>query len=140
MYNDTLKSFFKEEAPDIKNELDFIVLSRSGVSKRTLGRLLDFSGMTLTQMSQILPVSKRTIQRYEESEKFSPDVSEHLIQIAKVLSRGYEVLGDKKKLTAWLNAPLLSLGQQTPISLMDTNIGMQLILKELGRLEHGVYS
>lgn len=140
MYTDTLKSLFQEEAPNLNNELDFIALSRSGVSKRTLGRLLEFSGMTLTQMSHILPISKRTIQRYDASQKFSPNVSEHLIQIAKVLSRGYEVLCDKKKLAAWLNTPLLSLDQQPPMSLMDTTIGMQLIIKELGRLEHGVYS
>jgi putative toxin-antitoxin system antitoxin component (TIGR02293 family) len=140
MYNDTLKSLFKDETPELINELDVIALSRGGVSKRTLGRLLDFSGMTLTQLSQLLPISKRTIQRYDESKKSSPDVSEQLIQIGKVLSRGHDVLGDKQKLTAWLNAPLFSLDQQTPMSLMDTTMGTQLILKELGRLEHGVYS
>jgi uncharacterized protein (DUF2384 family) len=35
---------------------------------------------------------------------------------------------------------LLALGGQKPIDLLDTSFGTKLLIKELGRMEHGVYS
>ncbi|NBC64826.1 MAG: DUF2384 domain-containing protein [Bacteroidetes bacterium] len=35
---------------------------------------------------------------------------------------------------------LVGLDGQTPLSLLDTNFGIRMIMNELGRLEHGVYS
>jgi uncharacterized protein (DUF2384 family) len=38
-----------------------------------------------------------------------------------------------------MNAPCTALGERTPISLINTQIGIDMVIDELGRIEHGVY-
>jgi len=142
MVQETLQTLFIDEgiSTPIESEMDFIALARKGVTKRTLQRLADYGGISIKSLAQLLPISERTIQRYEDSKKFSPDVSEHLIVIARVLFRGHEVFSDKEALNQWLTTSILGLGQRTPLSLLDTSFGAQLVMDELGRLERGVYS
>lgn len=142
MSEDRLKNFLEDEgiAYSVDNDMDLIELSRRGIPKKTLKSLADYSSISIKSLSQLLPVSERTIQRYAEDDKFKSDVSEHIILIARVLFRADEVFGNRKDLKEWLTTPQLGLGERTPLSLLDTSFGAQLVIDELGRLEHGVYS
>lgn len=129
-----------EQPIHFDNDLELIQLARRGVSKKTLLKLAEYGSISLKTLAQLLPVSERTIQRYKESDTFSTDVSEHLLLIAKVIAKGYEVFNSREDLHNWLHAPLISLGRRTPLSLLDTSFGAQLVIDTLGRLEHGIYS
>ncbi|MEX0608087.1 MAG: antitoxin Xre/MbcA/ParS toxin-binding domain-containing protein [Balneolaceae bacterium] len=122
------------------SDMDMIEMARKGVSKKSLLNLSKLGSIPVKKLSELLPVSERTIQRYKNHEKFNSDVSEHLILIAKVLFRAEEVFENKNKMQNWLQTPLLGFGQKTPLSLLDTSFGAQLLMDELGRLEQGVYS
>ncbi|MEX0720737.1 MAG: antitoxin Xre/MbcA/ParS toxin-binding domain-containing protein [Balneolaceae bacterium] len=141
MDNKNYEIIFEEAvAYSTGNEMDMIEMARKGVSKKSLLNLSKLGSIPVKQLSELLPVSERTIQRYSNKEKFNSDVSEHLILIAKVLLRAVEVFEDKKSMRSWLQTPLLGFGQKTPLSLLDTSFGAQLVMDELGRLEQGVYS
>jgi uncharacterized protein (DUF2384 family) len=38
----------------------------------------------------------------------------------------------------WIHAPNPSLGKQQPLTLLDTDIGVQQVDQVLGRIEHGI--
>ena len=40
----------------------------------------------------------------------------------------------------WMNSEIQGLGFEKPLSLLDTSIGIQILINELGRLEHGIVS
>jgi putative toxin-antitoxin system antitoxin component (TIGR02293 family) len=65
-------------------------------------------------------------------------VSEHILQLAEVAARGVEVFGDKAAFLAWLHHANTALGHQTPVSLLSSRFGAEIVLDELGRLEHGI--
>jgi putative toxin-antitoxin system antitoxin component (TIGR02293 family) len=67
-------------------------------------------------------------------------VSERLIDLARLFHRGMEVFDEKEKFLLWLNRPNKSLDNQLPIELIETNMGMDLVMDELLKIEHGVFS
>lgn len=54
-------------------------------------------------------------------------------------SRAMEVFGTREKALRWLNTPVRSLGDQTPLSLLNTPEGVAQVQDTLGRVEHGIW-
>jgi len=124
---------------EIENEMDLINVSRTGLPRKTLDILAERLGVTMEKLSRLLHISLRTIQRKSKMEHLSVHVSEQILSIAEVIRRGQEVLGDGDQLEIWLHSEIPSLGDKKPIDLMDTTFGTQILLKILGRIEHGIY-
>lgn len=59
--------------------------------------------------------------------------------IIEVAARAMEIFGTREKALRWLNAPLHSLGDRTPLSLLDTPEGVARVQDTLGRVERGVW-
>jgi putative toxin-antitoxin system antitoxin component (TIGR02293 family) len=120
--------------------MDLVKLSKKGVSRGALNHLIKHSSLTLQQMAALLPVTVRTIQRYSTEDRFSPAVSEQIISIAQIMARGEEVFGDCIQFKAWLNRKSPALSNKKPFDLLSSRFGGNLIIDELGRIEHGVIS
>jgi putative toxin-antitoxin system antitoxin component (TIGR02293 family) len=119
---------------------DLIVLSHHGVTKDALLNLTRYLCFSLKQIGQLLPISERTIQRYSRRKHFSRPVSEQILQIAEVAARGVQVFEDKDNFLAWMKQSNVALGGKSPESMLSTRFGTQMVLDELGRIEHGVVS
>jgi putative toxin-antitoxin system antitoxin component (TIGR02293 family) len=124
----------------LRSRSDLIKLGKIGLTKASLLHLADYLGLTLSKMADLLPITERTIQRYSDDQHFSPSVSEHILQIAECAANGTRVFEDKGNFLAWLHHPNKALGQQTPMSLMSSRFGSEMVLDVLGRIEHGVFS
>jgi putative toxin-antitoxin system antitoxin component (TIGR02293 family) len=124
----------------LRNRIDLIELGKIGLKKAALLHLADYLDLTLSQMAELLPITERTIQRYSDDQHFSPSVSEHILQIAICTAVGIKVFEDKGKFLAWLRHPNRALGQQTPMSLLSSRFGSEMVLDVLGRFEYGVFS
>lgn len=138
----TIEKIFQEEGIEspIQNRLDLVKLARKGISKKSILKLSELLSISLKDFAELLPVTERTIQRYNSNTRFKSDISEHVILIAEVIVKGLEVFQNQDDLKKWLNTPNRTLGNTEPIELLDTSFGSQLIIDELGRIEHGVYS
>ncbi|MEX2572899.1 MAG: antitoxin Xre/MbcA/ParS toxin-binding domain-containing protein [Balneolaceae bacterium] len=141
MSNMTIDEIFKEESSRaVQTRMDLIDLARKGITKRSLRRLSEISSITVKELAELLPISLRQFQRYDEEKRMKRDVSEHVILIAEVFLKGMDIFDSPEELKLWLKSPLLSFGQRTPFGLLDTSYGVQMVMDELGRMEHGVYS
>jgi putative toxin-antitoxin system antitoxin component (TIGR02293 family) len=47
---------------------------------------------------------------------------------------------DTQAATHWFTQPAMGLGNQTPISMVTTDVGAQLVIHFIGQLEHGNYA
>jgi putative toxin-antitoxin system antitoxin component (TIGR02293 family) len=124
----------------IQNRMDLVELSKKGVTKNALRHLAKFLSFTMSQMAALLPVTERTIQRYAPRKHFNRVVSEQILQIAEVAAKGAEVFEDKDKFLAWMDHPNRGLGDKKPLGLLNSRFGAEMVLDELGRIEHGVFS
>ncbi len=125
---------------NIASRMDLIELGSKGVTKDALLRLASSLSMSINEMAKLLPVTERTIQRYKPKQRFNQVVSEQVLQIAEVTVRGGKVFGDREKFLSWMKSPSPALGNRTPASLLRSRFGTELVLDELGRIEHGLIS
>jgi putative toxin-antitoxin system antitoxin component (TIGR02293 family) len=122
------------------DETDIIDIIRKGISKKSLDHLIAQIGYTLTDIASVLHVSDRNLRRYAPSEKLSTEQSERLVEIARLYAKGEDVFGSIEVFNNWMNSTVRALGNTTPKSFLDTSLGIRLLTKELGRIEHGVFA
>ncbi len=125
---------------EIKSPYDLMELARQGLVRSAMDSLAQLLEVSTKDLVQYLPISERTLQRYDENKKLSPELSDHLIQIAKVYARVVDVFGDRARAVEWLKYPSHALGGVTPMSCLDNFSGIELVKDELGRIEYGVYA
>ena len=120
-------------------ESDLIPIIRKGLSKKNLDHLMSTTGLDLGFMATILHVSERTLHRYSDSTILNPEISERIIEIARLYAKGEEVFSDLTSFKTWMSYPSKSLGSKAPKDFLDTSLGIKLLEDELGRIEYGVY-
>lgn len=124
----------------LETGMDRYELSRAGIPKRALLNLMTNLNFSLRSMSTLLNIAERTIQRKRDDELLDIYTSEQVIQIAEVYSRGSEVFASAKNFQGWMNTENIAFGRKTPMELLPSRYGAQMILDEIGRIEYGVFS
>ncbi len=124
----------------VENVADFIRCIRAGVPKKALDNLVEVTGIGNSEMAGIVRTSERTLRRYSANQKLNAEQSERVIELAKVYSRGEEVFGSLDSFREWMNSTVLAFGNKKPKELLDTSLGIEMIMDELGRIEHGIFA
>lgn len=133
------RDFSPSVRPIFPNDpISSIRLIKAGISKKSLDDLLSVTGLTSLEIAEILHVSERTLRNYVPSTLLNPEMSERILEIAQLYERGSEVFGSLDSFKHYINSENLALGNQTPKSFLDTSVGIQFLLQELGKIEHGI--
>jgi len=91
------------------------------------------------EWATILHTTTRTLDRYKEkNSSFKSQQSERILEIKQLYGKGLEVFGDRVGFDQWLILENLPLGRIRPIDLLDTAVGIQMVMDELVRIEHGI--
>ena len=94
---------------------------------------------TLQEWSDILHISERTLHRYAKANSNFPfSVVDRILQIDKVIKRGIHVFGSLEKFIEWLRINPPALEGRISISSLRSIEGINLVLTQLGRIEHGI--
>ena len=94
---------------------------------------------TQKEWADILHISERTLQRYShDNGSFNSSVVDRLLQIRKVFQRGNEVFGSYAKFNLWLRGNPYMLEGQLSIHSLASIEGINNVLTQLGRIEHGI--
>jgi putative toxin-antitoxin system antitoxin component (TIGR02293 family) len=122
------------------SEQEWIKKIRSGLPCSTVSTLASKMDVPQKDVAAWLHTTTRTIQRtIEANTPLGLDLSDRVAQLIRVYCRCRDVFRDDKKVSAWLKSPNYALGNVSPVSLLDTIPGMEIVLDELGRIEHGVF-
>jgi putative toxin-antitoxin system antitoxin component (TIGR02293 family) len=124
----------------VASDNDFIELIREGVPKEAMNNLMHKTGITTMEMASITHTSDRTLRRYESKDKLPQEQSERVIELARLYSKGSEVFGSLDYFKEWMSTRLLPLGDKKPKEFLDTSLGIDMLMKELGRIEHGIFA
>ena len=99
------------------NEFDIINLARKGFSKGTLLALAKKISLNLQELANILHISERTLQRYDDNEIIKLEYAEKAVELARLYTRGEEVFGSMDKFKLWIKFPSVVFNGETPVSL-----------------------
>jgi putative toxin-antitoxin system antitoxin component (TIGR02293 family) len=122
----------------IKTQSDLVDLARNGIPKNAVIKMAKQLSFTGKELSIIINLSERTLQRYPDDKKLEKTASEKAIQLSKLYERGVEVWGDLEKFKGWMRHPNPFLGSKTPLEMLDTNFGFDMVSDEIGRIEYGI--
>jgi len=124
----------------LSNDLDIIKFARGGFPKRALMALAKKISLNLQELAYVLHISERTLQRYDDNEMIKTEYAEKAVELARLYTRGQEVFGSMDKFKLWIKAPSLIFNGEAPVSVLDTSAGFDMVFRELGRIEHGIFA
>lgn len=124
----------------LRTEMDMYELGVAGIPKKAMIDLAMNINLSFRALAAILNISERTLQRKKELDLLNNKISEHILQIAEVYSRGSEVFSNLDDFHVWNGLENRALGNKKPIELLSSRYGAQMVLEELGRIEHGIFA
>lgn len=102
-------------------------------------RIADKAPFNQGEWAALLHVSERTLQRYAKSNgTFAPMNAERALQIAKVLEQGAATFGSPDQFYKWLMGNPHMLEGNLSFESLTTAEGIQMVLTQLGRIQHGI--
>ncbi|MBB3207699.1 putative toxin-antitoxin system antitoxin component (TIGR02293 family) [Rhodopirellula rubra] len=111
----------------------FVPFIRNGFSRQCFDEFL--SGTTIASAITRLSAFDNLA---EDAKELSPEASDCLLRIARVYAEALELFGEKEDVAQWMVTKSLTLGDQTPLELLDTTVGFELVYHELKRLQYGI--
>ena len=61
-------------------------------------------------------------------------------EMDRLMTKGAEVFGSPDNFKRWFAAPNIALGGMAPNEIVNLKNGLQMVMDELGRIEHGVFA
>ncbi|NOX09499.1 MAG: DUF2384 domain-containing protein [Gammaproteobacteria bacterium] len=125
----------------IRNSMTLVEKTRQGLQPTTFSKMARNLEVDEKTLSAIVSISERTVSRAKKDHKLlPPPISGKLIEIAKVLTLATEVFEERDSAIAWLKDDCLALGNVTPLSLLDTPQGNEIVIDELYAIEYGNFA
>ena len=138
--NTAIKSVKAKEPEAVYYPSQPIKISRD-ISFSDFKKMASKVDFTQKEWADILHISERTLQRYAHNDgSFSSGTIDRIYQINKVFQRGKEVFGSYQKFNLWLrDNPYMLEGRLSLHSLASIE-GINNVLTQLGRIEHGIFA
>lgn len=140
------KNRYPNKAPGLKVEEPYISwdlskaasMVQSGLATEVLYTIQERLALSNLELSQLLMVSSRTIDRRKKESVLPADESERSYRIARLTDLAAEVVGSMEKASVWFKKPNYALGNKKPIELIKTEPGARLVERTLNQIRHGL--
>ena len=98
----------------------------------------DALGLTVSEVSKLIDASPRTIERRLAAAK-PLDVAEadRAYRLARIYDLAVELIGDDAKAAHWLRTPHRYLGNETPLTMLETEVGTYAVEQSLYAIAYG---
>lgn len=128
--------------PSVQSHLQTLTaIVREGLPPNAADRIAEYYGLSRKQLSEILGVSVRTLERHQKSNKpLNPVQSDRLLRYARIAAHAEEVFENAETARNWLKRPNNALGGEIPLNLLDTEAGVEQVDEVLTRVEYGIFS
>ena len=135
-------AILKKKVPSAKakHPTELIRKIQKGLRFSELETLQNTLDLPFEQLAAKLAISRSTLQRRKAAGRLSPDESDKVMRLQRLLEHATKVFGDVEKARAWLKHPQYGLGGAVPLDYAETEIGAREVDDLLGRIDYGVYS
>ncbi len=116
-----------------------IGIIKNGITKNQLEAIQSQTDFDYRTLSKLLSVSRTTLIKKKDDEKFDQPTSERIMILAEFISYGCDVFESGARFNKWIKEPSIALGNKAPLEYLDTVYGIEEVKKELGRIDYGVY-
>jgi putative toxin-antitoxin system antitoxin component (TIGR02293 family) len=122
---------------DVGTGMELVRLVRRGLPIGAVQFILDSGRLTLAELDGIV-LPRKTLANRRKLGTLTPEQSDRLVRVARVLAAAEETFGSQEKAGVWLRRPTVALGGECPLQLLDTDEGAREVETLLGRISHGI--
>ncbi len=123
-----------------KHPTELIRKIQKGLRFSELETLQNSIDLPFEQLAAKLAISRSTLQRRKAAGRLSPDESDKVMRLSRLLEHATNVFGDIERARAWLKFPQRGLGGAIPLDYAETEVGAREVDNLLGRIEYSVYT
>jgi putative toxin-antitoxin system antitoxin component (TIGR02293 family) len=124
----------------ISTDLALDVETRKGLPSDVIGALKTL-GFTIDELAAVTANSTRTINRWvsknAKEARLNLATSDRLIRLATVIALGEHLLGSRAETIQWLRAPNRYLGNASPLGMLETEFGRDLVVESMYAVAYG---
>lgn len=111
------------------------------IAREAIKRVSHTLGIAQDRLFVDLSLPRSTLKaRMSSGARLAPLEQDRIYRTEAVYARALAVLGDEESARQWMQRTHRSVGGVTPMSLLDTQAGYDLVIDTLSRIEHGVVS
>ena len=121
----------------LRTEADLQAAIREGFPQSVIDVVMNAGGLTLSELSQSLDLSPRSLQRRRKTGRLAGFESDRIYRLAHIIALAKHYIGDAEKASRWLKRPNRALGGGAPLDLIDTEVGARMVENILGRIAYG---
>src|SRR5437867_9407279 len=143
MKRDAMKAATLEKKTHVakaKHPTELIRQIQKGLPFSELETLQNSIDLPFEQLAAKLSISRSTLQRRKAAGRLSPDESDKVMRLSRLLEHATNVFGDIEKARTWLKFPQRGLGGAVPLDYAETEVGAREVDNLLGRIEYSVYT
>lgn len=117
--------------------LDMVRLVRRGLPVESVQFVLDSGRLSSAEMDLVV-LPRKTLANRRKLGNLTPEQSDRLVRVARVLANAEDTFCDRQKAATWLRRPTTALAGEKPLELLDTDEGAREVEALLGRIGHGL--
>ncbi|HVZ08246.1 type II toxin-antitoxin system Xre/ParS family antitoxin [Rhodopila sp.] len=110
---------------------------RKGLPLEVVDRALAMGRVTVAELDRLV-LPRKTLDYRRKLGTLTPDQSDRVSRLLRVIEEAEETFGDPAKAHRWLRRPTPLLDNETPLDRLDTDIGSRQVETILGRIAHGL--
>jgi len=110
---------------------------RQGLALSVVDKVLQEGDLSAAELDR-LAFPRKTLAHRRLLGSLSPEQSDRLTRILRVISEAEEMFGARDKARLWLRRPNQALGGEAPLELLDTDTGTRQVETLLLRIGHGI--
>jgi putative toxin-antitoxin system antitoxin component (TIGR02293 family) len=110
---------------------------RQGLPVGAVDAVLAQGRLSPAELNRIV-LPRKTLAHRRKLGTLTPEQSDRLVRVARVLALAEETFGSQAKAATWLRRPTAALDGEPPLDLLDTDEGARAVETLLGRIGHGI--
>jgi putative toxin-antitoxin system antitoxin component (TIGR02293 family) len=110
---------------------------RRGLSLDVVDRALADGKISLAELDRLV-IPRKTLAHRRILGSLTPDQSDRLSRVLRMIGEAGTTFGDPAKAHAWLRRPTPVLDGESPLDRLDTDFGTRQVEALLGRIAHGL--
>lgn len=130
----------KPSAHTTPSDVAFARAVAAGLPPHAVDALLTHGVLAPEELYRLVVPRRTLAHRKQHRQRLSPEESDRLARVARVVAFAEETLGSAEKARRWLHTPNRALAGEVPVALLASEHGARAAETALGRVAHGVFS
>ena len=112
-------------------------LVRHGLPVGAVDQFIETGAISAAELHELV-LPRKTFANRRKLGRLTPEQSDRLVRVARVLAEAEETFGTREIAHRWLRRPSAALEDETPLQLLDTDEGARMVEALMLRIAHGI--